>query len=435
MINNSTKKTVLFNLIFLVILNISYGRDKGAASIQDMSNYKVHSILVEDISNNGNASDILVAFDGGLENSMIQEYRLIVASASQLDIEFAKSIHSDRYTSVTNDRQSYEVNLVETQLDFEGNPIDVNVKYHAFVLTIGTFKGEQVYVLSDSSSEFELRKDIETTSLTAPFKGNGAVTVDTNGNIYVSEYGVWQTNQQGNGKSAFKISPSGEVTEFVSNLSGPIGNAIDTEGNYYVNNGNNMTSGDFLKIAPDGTQTIVATLDGYPAHILIGTDDNFYIANWTKPVVNKVTPDGIVTEFASDSRLQGGVGITYDDNENIFVGNFTTGEILSIDESGNVSSIASIPAVIANYVIAYITFFEGHIYATGYGSNKIYKVSLDGDVVEFAGNGTRVSVDGKLAEASFMTPNGITVDKSRRLLYISQNGNGTDAALRVIPLE
>lgn len=407
-------------------------------SVLDINLYTAQITSASDADNNGNASDIQVVFDGGSASSMIEEYRLIVAKSSvisQIDLEAAKALTSASYTSITNDKSNYEISLPETQLDFEGASIVTDINYQAMVLTIGTFKEESVYALSNASLEFELIQNIETTTLTAAFEGNGALTIDADGNIYVSEYGVAQANDQGSGNSAFKITPSGDITEFVSDLSGPVGNAIDAEGNYYVNNGNNNVSGDFLKIAPNGTQTVIATLDGFPSDILVGTDGNFYMANWTQPVVHKVTPDGTVTEFASDSRLQGGVGIVYDDNGNILVGNFSTGEILSIDQSGNISSIATIPTVVANFVIGYITFFEEHIYATGYGSNKIYKVSLDGNVNEFAGTGSRTSVDGELANATFITPNGITVDKNRRLLYISQNGNGSDAALRVIPLE
>ncbi|MEO1255323.1 MAG: hypothetical protein AAFY41_10615, partial [Bacteroidota bacterium] len=199
--------------------------------------------------------------------------------------------------------------------------------------------------------------------------------------------------------------------------------------------GNEGVSGDLMKIAPDGTQTIVAELDGYPTDILIGDDNDLYVANWTMPIISKVSSDGSVANFASDSRLAGCTGIAYDDNQNILVGNFSTGLIMSIDQTGSITEIATIPTVFEGFVIGYIDYFEGHIYATGYGSNIIYKVSLDGDIEEFAGNGARSSIDGELARASFITPNGIAIDKTRRILYISQNTLGNPTSLRVIPLD
>lgn len=66
---------------------------------------------------------------------------------------------------------------------------------------------------------------------------------------------------------------------------------------------------------------------------------------------------------------------------------------------------------------------------------KIYKIALAGDVTEFAGSGVDRSVNGELKNASFSGPNGIVVDKNRRVLYISEAVNGGGANLRVIPLD
>lgn len=404
-------------------------------SVFDANKYTVQISSVADVDNNGNSSDILVSFQGATARSKVQEYRIIVAkstSVTNVSLETSKALPIDRYTSVLNEDISFKVNLTQEQLDFDGQAVEQTLEYQVFVLTIGTSQQETVYALSKPSDIIQLILKPETSTLVENFMANDALSVDTNGNIYASNYGVYDASIiQGNGKTALKVSPSGEVEEYVSNLASPVGNAIDASGNFYVNNDNDFTSGDLLKVATDGTQAVIATIGGYPAGILLGTDGNFYISNYSNPTISKVTPNGALTNFSNDSRLTGGVGIAYDDNGNIIVGNLISGDILSIDPNGAVSLIATIPTVVQNSVVGYITFFEGHVYATGISSNIIYKVSLDGTIVDFAGNGTRASIDGELTKASFNGPNGITVDKKKRVLYVTE----ASGRLRVIPLD
>lgn len=405
--------------------------------ILDIETFTVSGVTIEDVDNDGNASDFTVSFSGGSMTDYIEEYWMVVsksAAASSVNIDAIRSLDTDRLMVVMNDDDSYEIELSADMKDTDGDTFNHGVEYQLFIMTVGNFKEEPVFALAKTSDPVTLIEKTETTTLVTGYRGNGSITLDSDGNLYVNEFGAGDGNA-GLGTSAFKISPSGDVEEFVSNLSGPVGNTLDADGNYYLNNGNEGEDGDFMKITPDGTQTILATIDGYPTNILTGTDGNFYIANWTKPKLHRVTSDGTVTDFVNDDRLTGCTGIAYDDNENILVGNFGTGLIMSIDKEGLISEIATIPTVVSGFVIGYIDFFEGHVYATGYGSNKIYKVSLDGTVEEFAGNGELDSVDGELARASFQTPNGIAIDKTRRILYVSENALGRPTNLRAIPLD
>ena len=67
---------------------------------------------------------------------------------------------------------------------------------------------------------------------------------------------------------------------------------------------------------------------------------------------------------------------------------------------------------------------DDQIYVTGIAVNKIYRVSMDGKVVRFAGSGTGKSIDDILIKASFAGPNGIASDKKNKILYISEYGRG-----------
>ncbi len=275
--------------------------------------------------------------------------------------------------------------------------------------------------------------DPEVETVVSDFAGNDAVSVDRKGNIYVSEYGQF-VNTGGNGTRVFKVSKQGDVSEFVTGLSGPLGNTIDAQGNFYVNNDNNTARGDVLKITPDGTKTVLATIEGWPTGMTLDHQNNLYVSNFLTPTVHKITPEGEVTVYATDARLAGGVGIDFDRKGNLVVGNFATADILSIDPEGNVSLIANIPdIVIGGFGIGYITVVRNSVFATGIAVNKIFRVTLDGTVEEFAGTGDAAVVDGPVAEASFNGPNGITADKYGKALYISEFG-GT-GALRKIKLQ
>ncbi|GAA4275237.1 SMP-30/gluconolactonase/LRE family protein [Aquimarina gracilis] len=278
-----------------------------------------------------------------------------------------------------------------------------------------------------------INPEAEVETIISDFEGNDAVTVDRKGNVYVSEYGQF-VNTGGNGTKVLKVDKHGDVSEFITGLSGPLGNAIDSYGNFYVNNDNNTARGDVLKVTPDGTRTVLATIDGWPTGLTLDHENNVYVSNFITPTVHKITPEGEVSVYANDPRLAGGVGIDFDRKGNLVVGNFSTADILSITPEGLVSLIATIPDITINgFGIGYITVAGNSVFATGIAVNKIFRVTLDGEVKEFAGTGEPAVVDGPILEASFNGPNGITADKYGKALYISEFG-GT-GALRKITLK
>lgn len=406
----------------------------SASSPIDPADYLATQIEVQAPTNNGDASDIIINFNGGSNMSSIQAYRVFVAKAeTQVEVSVAQALEIGQYTTLDTIREAYSVSLDPAQRDYTGDPIQTGQAYKAYVMTIGTFNGGPVTLLSEASSEFELVHYPEVSTLVSGVLANDAITMDQVGNLYICNYGSYNPNTySGTGSTVVKVTPEGEQSTFITGLIGPVGGAIDMNGNFYVNSGSNAVSGDLIKIDSEGNKSTITTIKGYPSGILIDEDNSLYIANYYGSAITKVTSDGTISEFANDPALVGGVGITFDDNGNILVGNLVTGDILSVSSDGSdISLIATIPTVISQYVIGYITFFEGYIYATGLGANKIYRVSLDGQIEEFAGNGQNASIDGVLSQASFSVPNGITVDREKRVLYISEiSGN-----LRVIPID
>ncbi|TAI49008.1 hypothetical protein [Flagellimonas allohymeniacidonis] len=289
-----------------------------------------------------------------------------------------------------------------------------------------------VSVSSCFRGEVPNQENAEVETLISNFPANDALSVGRNGSVYASNFGQFGASG-GTGTTILKVNPRKmDFVPIAENLTGPLGNAVDKSGNVYVNNANNFVSADILKIAKNGTQTVLATIEGFPSGMTLDTKNNLYISNFSTPTVHKVTPEGEVTLIANDVRLAGGVGIDFDGRGNLLVGNYATGQILSVSLDGQVELIASIPVVIENFVLGYITYHKGFIYGTAIGENLIYKVSLKGEVEVFAGTGVASTTDGLLLEATFNAPNGIAADPIRNILYISEFGGS--GSLRAIKL-
>ena len=266
----------------------------------------------------------------------------------------------------------------------------------------------------------DIERTPEVKTVVNNFDGNGAVSVGRSGTIYVSEYGVFRETG-GDGTRIFRFDKKGRLRDTIQGLSGPMGTAEDSYGNLFVNNDNNLVRGQVLKITPEGTRTVIAEINGWPSSMAIDGKDNLYISNFTAPTVHKITPEGQISVLATDPRLAGGVGIDLDSQGNIIVANFSTADILSITPGGIVTLITTIPDIVfQDFGIGYLTVLNDTIYATGIAVNYIYEIHLDGTFKIIAGNGEAAQVDGPLLEASFSNPNGIAVDKKRRLLYTTE---------------
>ena len=274
---------------------------------------------------------------------------------------------------------------------------------------------------------------IEVQSLVNNFLGNGALTIAADGTIIVNEYGTANADISGSGTRIFSVRPNGEYDVLLNNVSGAIGGTFDTNGTFYFNNGSSYSGSDLMQLK-DGNLKKIATLPGFAADlIVVRSSGNLLVTNYTMPALYQVDPQGKVSEFINDDRLKGCTGITYSEDETIFVSNFSTGKIYKIDKNSMVE-FASVPVQYPGYVVGYITYFEMNIYATGYGASKLYQINMKGEVAVLAGSGNRQDVDGDAKNSSFFVPNGIEIDTKKRRLYISQNGNGQPKSLRYIDL-
>lgn len=281
---------------------------------------------------------------------------------------------------------------------------------------------------------FAQNSALEVKTLIRDFRGNGSIAIAKNGDIYVNEYGTANADISGTGKHVFVINPEGNSQVLLNTVSGAVGNTLGPDGTYYFNNGNSIHKSDLMSFK-DGELTKIATLEGFSGDILMDKlNTSFYIPSYTLPVLHKISMDGTVEKYIEDDRLKGVTGITYGEGNTMYLSNFTTGKIFKVEEDKAIQAFAQIPVTYPGYVIGYITYFEGFIYATGYGSNQIYRINQQGKVYVLAGSGEYNQNDATALKAGFITPNGIEIDAKRRRLYITQNGNGRSASLRYIDL-
>ena len=103
--------------------------------------------------------------------------------------------------------------------------------------------------------------------------------------------------------------------------------------------------------------------------------------------------------------LNGPVGITMDEAENIYVANYNGGRVFMIDDNQTMTALDSVPDD-----VGYITYTNGMVYATGISTNRIYRIPADG------GNTTKL--EGSSA-AGFLFPNGITANNDGSKLFVS----------------
>nr|WP_299342492.1 hypothetical protein [Allomuricauda sp.] len=294
-----------------------------------------------------------------------------------------------------------------------------------------------VFLTSSCTDDFigKVSEKAKVETIVPNFPGNDGVSIDRQGNVLTSNFGNFS------GTEVLRTMPrTGEFEIAVDSVLAPTGNAVDRHGNIYVVNNirftaqnDGTTEADVLKVAPDGSRTVLATLPGFPSGLTLDNKGNAYVSNFSFPGVHKVTPQGEVTVFAEDVRLGGSVGIDFDNRGNLYVGNFVSGEILKIKRDGAIELLATLPIIVQDFVLGYLTFFADSLFVTAIGENVIYRVTLSGDMSVFAGNGQLGTIDGALEEASFASPNGIAVDPLRKVIYISEFASG--GGLRAIKLK
>jgi gliding motility-associated-like protein len=127
-----------------------------------------------------------------------------------------------------------------------------------------------------------------------------------------------------------------------------------------------------------------------PSDICLGVDGNLYVADTYNDVIRKITPAGQVSVYA-------GTGLQGDDNGNIATATFNVPNAITTDATGNL------------YVAEY--------------SNRIRKITPDGTVSIFAGNGTKGLQNGQGTAATFNHPADLATDATGNVYVADADNN------------
>lgn len=244
-----------------------------------------------------------------------------------------------------------------------------------------------------------------------------------------------------------EVSGTDDGPAFEATFNNPHGIAVDQEGNVYTAD---RWSHLIRKISLDGTVTTLAgqaniagdtdgdssvALFNEPWGICVDPQGNILVADTRNNKIRKVTPSGMVSTIAgsgnfgsadgvgTSSTFGNPTGIEADAFGNIYVADHLTHIIRKIDPNGVVSTIAGQPyqtgsldgpGGIASFNRPYgLTLDnEGNILVADEWNHKIRKITPDGVVSTFAGDGQLGSDDGLANTVSFNFPWDIAVDSS-----------------------
>jgi len=240
-----------------------------------------------------------------------------------------------------------------------------------------------------------------------------AIALDQEGNIYASNF---------TGDTVFKYTTTGTMTEFITGLDTPNGIAFDANGNFFVCdwNANTIYKYDALGVL---LNSYAAT--GKPSGMIKSfTGTQMIYTEYQGNKINRLEDDGTITLLSDDPELNGPVGLAFDENGNLFVGNYNDRKIFKVLPSGDLEYIAQLPASGANPNLGFITYGLGRLWGTIMGDHKIYTINpneIDSYLV-YAGS-TLGSEDGPLATATFNRPNGILANETGDILYITDFGS------------
>jgi sugar lactone lactonase YvrE len=250
---------------------------------------------------------------------------------------------------------------------------------------------------------------------TAASLNSSGAAVDSSGNLFIAdEYNnrVRKVDVNGvittvAGNGVFGYSGDGGAATNAS-LNGPLGVAVDASGNLFIADTQNSL---IRKVATSGIITTVACTaynvgysgDGgeatnaflfYPSGVAVDPSGNFFIADHFNNRVRKVDTNGIITTVA---------------------GNGTAG--FSGDGGAATNATLRSPQAVAADA-------SGNLFVSDSGNVRIRRVSTNGIITTFAGNGTSgYSGDGGVAtKASLFYPNGVAVDASGNL-FIADTDN------------
>lgn len=276
------------------------------------------------------------------------------------------------------------------------------------------------------------------------------------------------TTFAGNGIPGFK-GDGGPATE--AQLSTPRNVAVDSEGNVYIAEFGNHR---IRKVATNGIITTVAGsgVPGYlgdgglatsarlfqPFGIAVDANGNLYIADTANLRIRKVTPDGIINTVAGTgskgysgdggpanrAQLSGVYKVAVDAAGNLYISSTESAGVRKVSTNGIISTVAGSGGFYSGdgglatkaglgLIMGLAVDGGGNLYLGDIHSNRIRKVAANGIITTIAGNGSSAYTgDGGPATRAQLYPWDLTVD-AKGAVYVADPLNSAVRLLRPIP--
>lgn len=181
-----------------------------------------------------------------------------------------------------------------------------------------------------------------------------------------------------------------------------------------------------------------------PVGIAVDASGNVFISDKNSHKIKKITSDGVVTTFAgtgepgevngpgAGATFQRPAGLVIDASGNIYVADDHNNVIRKITPQGEVSTFAGEGSSDStNGPRETASFFQprgvavdalGNVYVADTRNHKIRKIATDGMVSTLAG-GVQGDADGTGGDASFSSPEGIAVDAAGNVIVADRVNN------------
>ena len=303
------------------------------------------------------------------------------------------------------------------------------------------------------------------------------VALDRSGNVYIADPELNTVRRVDTTGTVTTVAGTGERgyggdggLAVEAQLNGPIGVAVDADGNLYFSDiGNDRvrrvdTRGIITTVAGTGEEgysgdngpAVEAQLSA-PRGLAVDSSGNLFIADSRTSTVRRVDTTGTITTVAGtgvrgysgdggravEARLNTPRGIAVDGSGNLFIADSRTYTIRRVDTAGIITTIAGTgqqgysgdggPAVSAQLSAPYRVAVDvaGNLLIADTWNHRVRRVDTTGTITTVAGiggiginnEGAYSGDGGPAVEALLNIPIGIAVDGAGNL-YIADNGNG-----------
>lgn len=242
------------------------------------------------------------------------------------------------------------------------------------------------------------------------------LALDTGGNLFVSDYNVG---------TIYKYSPNGSLdTTFNYPATGL---AIDDSNNLFI--AVNTNPAKIIRIGRGDTVTTIAQDNGFLAGLALDKSGNLYVGNNSNNSVDKITPNGQVTNLATGLFSPSGVavganGTVYTTNYSVNAYTNTAGVVTAISPAGGTSPLGAMR-------------YDGDAGIWVSGNNDLYvTVFNQGSALGWL---EKISASGKidtLASPNLAFPCGIVRDRSGNFLVaqsVNTPGGSVASVVKMIP--